>query len=221
MIKTFPEVYGLIELRTLGLVDIPNQTKHSKIDDYRKFLSGFLNSPEEDIFGLEQEHGTRIWQTPPAQPVGDALFSISRNSVLFVKTADCMPIFFWSPDTLLFGVIHSGWKGTRDRITEKTIDLIQEKFPGIRLNFFLGPCIRGNEYEVKEDVSEYFINDKDSITQFNGKTFLGLSIVLHNRLKYKGYSLIDSGISNYSNTSYFSHRRGDTGRNLNCIRILP
>jgi copper oxidase (laccase) domain-containing protein len=132
-----------------------------------------------------------------------------------------MPIFFWSDKTTVFGVIHSGWKGTRDCITEKTIEHLHEEYPGINLHFLLGPCIRGNEYEVKEDVSQFFRVDPDSVNERNGKIYLGLERALQNRIKKKGYQLLDSEISNYSNPGYFSHRRGDTGRNLNSIRIIP
>ena len=126
--------------------------------------------------------------------------------------------FFWSTNKLVFGVLHSGWKGTRDGITQKMIIALKTKYPDIKLNFYLGPCIRQNEYEIKEDVSIFF--DKKSLRFINDKIYLGLENIISFIIKENNFILDDCNISTLSHPEYFSHRGKDIGRNLNVIRYL-
>ncbi|MEI7011724.1 polyphenol oxidase family protein [Leptospira licerasiae] len=182
-----------------------------------------------EVFFMNQEHGTTILEANgspgPDIPVGDALFTTEPKKILVVKTADCMPIFFWTGRPALVGVIHSGWKGTLAGITEKTLSHMQKRYgvdPEL-VHFYLGPYATGKHYEVGEDVASLFRKEVPSslkALEEPGKFLLEQKTFLLHRIKGLGIQpfLETAGVCTMSpNSKFFSHRRGDTGRNLNCI----
>lgn len=222
MLKTIETQYGILELRTLGKKELDSLGERPDLKTYIEEIGNIFSVETKKIYGLEQVHGTEIYTTGSENiQTGDGIYTTSKDAVLFVKTADCMPIFFWSQEIPLFGVLHSGWKGTRDGITNLCIQLMKNLYPSLQLNFYLGPCIRREEYEVREDVSQFFDKFEGAVVQVNEKLYLGLDKVIETIVGQSGFTYADSRISNFSDPGYFSHRKGDTGRNLNTIRILP
>ncbi len=66
-------------------------------------------------FKLNQVHSRDVYNTDELTDIktaGDGLFTNSRNNVLAVTIADCMPVFFSSRKSGYYGILHSGWKGT-------------------------------------------------------------------------------------------------------------
>jgi polyphenol oxidase len=222
MQKIIETGFGKIEISTFGkqeLSDIDFNSENASLL-ISKRLSELLNTSETNIYGLKQVHGIDFFlaEQSPQISTGDGLWTLNKDNILYVKTADCMPLFFWSNSRLLFGVLHSGWKGTRDGITQKMINALKTQYPDIQLNFYLGPCIRKNEYEVKEDVSIFF--DKKALSFISNKIYLGLENAISFIIKENNYILEDCNISTLSHPDYFSHRGKDIGRNLNVIRFL-
>jgi polyphenol oxidase len=222
MQKIIETGFGKIEISTFGkqeLSDIDFNSENASLL-ISKRLSELLNTSETNIYGLKQVHGIDFFlaEQSPQISTGDGLWTLNKDNILYVKTADCMPLFFWSTSRLLFGVLHSGWKGTRDGITQKMINALKTQYPDIQLNFYLGPCIRKNEYEVKEDVSIFF--DKKALSFISNKIYLGLENAISFIIKENNYILEDCNISTLSHPDYFSHRGKDIGRNLNVIRFL-
>lgn len=182
--------------------------------------------PTNKVFILEQVHGDTFYNTKEIysqQPMeGDALYTTQTGEVLIVKTADCMPLFFWSETEQLIGIIHSGWKGTELGISEKVFKHLQKDgFSLDSIQAYIGPCARKDKYEVGEELYQKFkqyepeaIEPKD-----NNKYLLGLNFVVRSRLiEHKlPIQFLDSGICTIENDQYHSHRRGDMGRNLNLI----
>ena len=224
MEKIFETEYGKIVLKTHGKRDF---SEEKSIDfqnpiDIKNYLSTFYSTQTKNIYGLSQIHGTDIIlaENSELNQKGDGIWTEDLKNILYIKTADCMPIYFWSENYILYGILHSGWKGTKDGITEKLIYFIKNKYPKIELKFFLGPCIRGNEYEVKEDVSIFFQNIPNSLVYQENKIYLGLEKILCSTIENNGMRLDDCGISTLSHPDYFSHRGKDIGRNLNTIRVI-
>ncbi|TGK04104.1 laccase domain-containing protein [Leptospira langatensis] len=194
----------------------------------RSKVSQATQIPGSEIFLIGQEHGTTVIEaegTADGVPTGDALFTTQPKKILVVKTADCLPIFFWTGRPAVVGVIHSGWKGTLAGITEKTLGVVQKKY-GIDLelvHFYLGPYATGKNYEVGEDVASLFrkeVPNSLKLATEPGKFLLEQKIFLTHRIKSLGVQpfLETAGVCTMNaNSGYFSHRRGDTNRNLNCI----
>lgn len=193
----------------------------------RNLVSIRLGIPTSNVFILEQVHGDIFFETKDIsneKTEGDALYTNRTGEVLVVKTADCMPVFFWSNTEQLIGIIHSGWKGTHLGISEKLYNHLKSiGYSTNSLNAYIGPCARKKNYEVSEDLFEKFktyypdaIERKD-----NQKYLLGIDLVLRKRLMEHNltFPVSDSEICTMDDNHYHSHRCGDKGRNLNLIWI--
>ncbi len=214
--------FGEIEISIFGKRELKDLdfTREDSSELISAKLSSLLNVRESQIYGLKQVHGIDFFlaEESPLISTGDGLWSQKKGTILYVKTADCMPIFFWSTNRPLFGILHSGWKGTRDGITQKMIDSLLKKYPEIELQFYLGPCIRQSEYEIKEDVSIYF--ETGELLFKDEKIYLGLENAISKIINKYNFSIEDSNVSTLSDPDFFSHRGKDIGRNLNVIRYL-
>ncbi len=94
----------------------------------------------------------------------DGIISDNRDLFLAVTVADCMPIYFYDRKNKVFGVLHSGWKGTG--IVENAVKLAGERFGSEPENIciVMGPHIHGCCYTVKEARAKYFTEN------FTGKS---------------------------------------------------
>ena len=43
---------------------------------------------------------------------GDGIITTNKSLMPVVTVADCMPIYLYEPESGVFGIVHSGWKGT-------------------------------------------------------------------------------------------------------------
>jgi YfiH family protein len=88
---------------------------------------------------------------PGEIPRADAIISANPDSVLCVRTADCVPVLAWAADMPLFAAIHAGWRGLASRIVEKTVLAMRAR--GARdVRAGVGPAIGPCCYEVGSDV---------------------------------------------------------------------
>lgn len=86
----------------------------------------------------------------------DALYTTEPNVLIGVFTADCVGILLVDETTPCLCVIHSGWKGTVQQITAKTVDhLIQNQLvhPKTTQAFF-SPSLQFDSLEVGMEVIE-------------------------------------------------------------------
>ena len=85
---------------------------------------------------------------------GDALVTARPDLLLAVKTADCLPLLLADPEKRVVAAVHCGWRGTAQRIAERTVRSLQDRY-GCKpsdLRAGLGPRIGARCYEVGEDV---------------------------------------------------------------------
>jgi len=106
----------------------------------------------------DEDKGCGITSLTTAIPQTDALFTFSPNIVLCTLTADCVPVLFYHKERNVVGAIHSGWRGTVQEITSKTIQhLTSEKnCDPTRFHFYIGPALSMEKFEVDSDVAEQF-----------------------------------------------------------------
>lgn len=205
----------------LGKTDLENPNIYNF--SIPEIVSFFTNLSSSQVYFLNQEHDTKFHYVPQdflEPPVGDALFTDKKNIALVIKTADCIPLFFWSKSKDWIGLIHSGWRGTAKGITQKVISYIQNKFNISDLEFFMGPCIRQNNYEVGRDVAFQFKHIPETLIPLENNKFLfsnDLAVQIQLRQICPTSNLEDCRICNYSDPNYYSYRRGDKERNLNII----
>lgn len=86
----------------------------------------------------------------------DGLITNKKNLALATTNADCILFFMYDPVKKVIANVHSGWKGTFQKIAEKTIVKMQTNY-GCRAEdifIFINPSIRKCHFEVEEDVKE-------------------------------------------------------------------
>lgn len=93
--------------------------------------------------------------------------------VLSTFYADCVPLFFVDPVRKAIGLSHAGWKGTLNRIAEKTIKVMSKEYGTDPKDVLvgIGPSICQDCYEISEDLAGQFISK--------------FSIDIHNEILFK------------------------------------
>ncbi len=102
---------------------------------------------------------------------GDALITRERGVLLTVQTADCIPILLADTTNRVVAAIHSGWRGTVQRIAEKTLGRMQMEYRTRPENVIaaIGPGIGSCCYEVGHEVVQEFVTKfEDAKNWFTG-----------------------------------------------------
>ena len=103
---------------------------------------------------------------------GDGIISIQKDLMPVVTVADCMPLFLYDVKNKVYGIVHSGWKGTG--IACDAIKLACEKYGSKPQDFcvILGPHINDCCYIVNQERAEFFRTNftPDCVTPYDRKT---------------------------------------------------
>jgi purine-nucleoside/S-methyl-5'-thioadenosine phosphorylase / adenosine deaminase len=122
-----------------------------RLADRLGFKLLFLNQVHSDVVRF-------IDQVPQRKLRGDAAVTRLPGLLLAIKTADCLPVILVEEKRRVVAAVHCGWKGTSERLLEKVVLGMKERYlvgPGAILAAF-GPCIGENCYEVGRDVRRAF-----------------------------------------------------------------
>ena len=89
---------------------------------------------------------------------GDAFITMEPGIVCWVRTADCLPILLVDPKHRAVGAVHSGWKGTTEKVVLAAIDAMKKEYKTAPkdLKVALGPAIGGHCYLVQKNVVREF-----------------------------------------------------------------
>ena len=108
---------------------------------------------------------------------GDGIITKNKTLMPVVTVADCMPLYLFDPVTSVFGIVHSGWKGTG--IAAQAIKLAQKNYGSNPEDFcvIIGPHIRDCCYIVNQERADYFTTNfgSDCVTPLEegGKCYCG------------------------------------------------
>ena len=97
----------------------------------RKLFQSGLAANELALVSLKQFHSDVVcgFSTVPGEPPSaDASISNTPSLLLGVQTADCVPILLLDPKKRTVAAVHAGWRGTLQRIVEKTIGRMKMEF---------------------------------------------------------------------------------------------
>ena len=85
----------------------------------------------------------------------DGFITNKKNIPIVTKYADCTPIILYDKMKNVIGNVHSGWRGTLQRISVKAVRLMEEKYNCNPADIIvcIGPCIKQSHFKVEE----YFI----------------------------------------------------------------
>jgi YfiH family protein len=164
-----------------------------------------------------QVHGNRVvmhasgWDGWLRVRGADGHASVERGTGMAVTVADCVPVFVAHPGGAL-ALLHSGWRGTVSRITERGIEALARRgFPVRELHLHLGPAICGRCYEVSPDVYGQ-LTDRPA----DRPTCVDLRTVIADHARAAGVRHITTSpfCTRCHGDLFFSHRAGDAGRQL-------
>ncbi len=167
----------------------------------------------------EEDKGKGALSYDTAIAKTDALVTDKRNLPLAVFTADCLSIFLYDPKTPAVGLVHAGWRSTKENIAAKTIKLMQKEFnirsPDLSVSF--GLAIRSCCYEVSRDFGNFF---SDSVIEKNSRYYLDLAQTNKKQildLGIKEANIFDVGhCTSCQNEDFFSYRKEGKG----CGRMM-
>jgi len=127
----------------------------------RRRLQSALGAPDKALVSLRQFHSDVVClfdKAPSEVCRGDASATNRPGLLLGVQTADCVPILLVDPCRHSVAAVHAGWRGTLQRIVQKTIGRMQMEFGSRSADLIvaLGPAIGGCCYEVGTEVASTF-----------------------------------------------------------------
>ena len=181
-----------------------------------KRISACLDFTYKDFFYLNQVHGNRVVFPDKSSKVftGDSLISDEKDTALLVKTADCLPIFFYSPGAKVIGLVHLGWRSAKDKILDVFIAKLKNDFSVDLSNCLvgIGPALRACCFEVGKEFLDFdcfqgFIQNRDSKYFLDIVGFLKQSFIAQGLDKD---NFLDSGICSICNDNFYSFRREKT-----------
>lgn len=175
-----------------------------------------LDLTYENFFFLDQVHGSEVIRPQGNSQVfsGDGLISDKKKEVLLVRTADCLPLFFYQPKKNIIGVIHLGWKPAKAGIITAFIDKLKHVFDSDLKDAVLGigPGLRRCCFEVGDEFLgfDYF---KDFIETRDSKNYLDMVSFLKKAFVDRGFKeegFLDSQICSICDQNFHSARRDKT-----------
>ena len=88
----------------------------------------------------------------------DGLITDKKDIILATTSADCITLLFFDPVKRVIANVHSGWKGTLQRISVKAVEKMVEKYNSKYEDIIccICPSIRRCHFEVKKDVEKLF-----------------------------------------------------------------
>ena len=183
-------------------------------------LQSELSANARKIVIGRQVHGTRVlahsggWEGFLRTGESDGHISTEKGIALSVSVADCVPVFI-AHESGAVAILHAGWRGTAGRIIDTGLaEFARRKIAPDELVIHLGPGICGRCYEVSAEVREKLTGETA-----NRPGNVDLRSLLAEHAHEAGVMKVS--VSPYctkcDNDRFFSHRAGDTGRQVGVI----
>lgn len=156
----------------------------------------------------------------------DGLITNQKNIALTTKNADCILFLFYDPVKKVIANVHSGWKGTFQKISEKAVQKMRDYY-GCKVEDIICcicPSIRKCHFEVDSDVKDLcteifsFTNRLDEFIEASeikdGKQKFKIDTVKINQILLENFGLnpeniIDCGICSVCNSDKVHSARAE------------
>lgn len=164
-------------------------------------------------------------------PETDGLVTNLKGVALFTTYADCTPIILFDPVKKVHGNVHSGWRGTLQKIGKQAVEKMIKDYSSNPADIIaiIGPSIGKDDFEVELDVMEQFqdafdfhkdiIKKKDAVKYLIDIQETNKRILLESGINEENISVIE--LSTKSNPMFHSYRRdGNKFGLMGCITCL-
>ena len=182
-----------------------------------------VHGGETLVHGLEGHErmpagGARLTLGPDA----DGHATGSKGVLLGVTVADCVPVFLVDPGERIVGLLHAGWRGAVAGILERGVELLGDEFGSLPedIHLHLGPAICGECYGVGPEVHLALglpepgepspVDLRGHLTSRAMAAGIG-----EGRITESAWCTLCEG------SPFFSHRRGESGRQVGFLGIRP
>lgn len=225
----FPdEVLTLFSDRSVDFTLQENQT--ALTPQQSEYLSQQMGFPLKEVVTIRQVHGAAIIVgikemsgAMKTVPEADGVVTDQPLLALTVRTADCLPISIYDPKHHCIAMVHTGWRGSQQKIVLKAIAGMRKKWgrAAADLKIGFGPCIRRCCYQVGEDFQKIFSHE--TFVQGEGLV-LDLPLINRNQLVGAGVlpeNISDCGLCTCCDQKFFSYRREKekAGRHISLILL--
>lgn len=195
-IKDYEKLCEMVGCNYMNIVK-PNQKHTKNVQEVtRKINKNFCD------INLEQYNET------------DGVITNSKDIVLATTSADCILLLFYDPVKKVIGNTHSGWRGTLQQISTKTVQQMIEKYQCNSKDIIccICPSIRKCHFEVREDVEKLFYNEFKNLENIDeiitkipntDKWYIDtvkINIEILQQIGLKKENIIDSGICTVCNS---------------------
>lgn len=99
----------------------------------------------------------------------DGLVTNKKNLILSTTNADCILLLLFDPIKKVIANVHSGWRGTLQRISTKAIEKMEKEYNCNPKDIIccICPSIRKCHFEVEKEVKDMFEEEFKSIVEKN------------------------------------------------------
>ena len=212
--------------------------KKNKVKKNLEIVKNKIYKDAKKIFLVRQIHSNKFiyvdenFKYQKKRIKADAIITKQKKLPIAILTADCVPLLLYDKKINMIAAVHAGWKGAYKGIIKKVINFMLKK--GCSKNHIIaaiGPCIKQNNYNVKNDFLEKFLKkDKKNKIFFKIKKntiYFDLPKFVISVLKSIKITKIDSvNIDTFDKkNNFFSARRSlslnhdDYGRNISIIML--
>lgn len=228
--------------------ELPKERYEKNINTYKKFFEE-VNDDYTKIIKPAQDHTDEIkvvknkrYKDRPEFETSDysktdGLITNKKDIILETTNADCILLLFYDPVKEVIANTHSGWKGTIQRISVKTVEKMKNEFGCNPEDIIccICPSIRKCHFEVDRDVKEMFENEYKDLKndqlcdiiqekipneKWNIDTVLINKIILQ-KVGLKEENIVDSGICSVCHSDLIhSFRVEKQGYGLNAAFIM-
>lgn len=208
-------------------------TLKSQIEQNKSEFCEYFGISTDNLICPTQTHGCNIEIAKIGQrdyQNTDAIILTNKVQAVFLNFADCTPIILYDTKENICAVVHAGWRGTVEKIAQKTIEKMIKEFNSSPSNIVaaIGPTIDECCFEIGENVYKMLkssINEQETPFKIkNEKIFANLKKINYIQLLDTGVEKID--LCNYctscSNELFFSYRKenGTTNRHSAIVKLV-
>lgn len=207
------------------------------LDNSKEYICEALNLNRTGFVKPHQTHTNKVEIVKDSKEEFcevDGLVTNKKGITLCTTSADCTALLFYDPVQKVIGDVHSGWRGTVQKIGKRTVQKMVKEYGCNPENVIccICPHIRKCHFEVEEDVVNLFLEAfsdmkevmeeciiKKDIIGGTQKYHIDTTKINIEMLKQEGLkeqNIIDSGICTVCESKYFHSYRTDkeqSGRN--------
>ena len=185
--------------------------KKNNLNEYRDTIINKLSIDKANIAIPCQVHSNNVQfvRSCGIFENTDGLITDCNDIILCLQTADCLPIFLFDKLNHSKGLVHSGWRGTKDKIIQRALDIMFKR-GSIASNIVvvIGAAIQKCCYQIGDELIPFF--DKSCIYSKNNKKYLSLQeqiLIDLSKLNIPFDNIYIDGKCTFTDTNLSSYRR--------------